>query len=168
MLDDLKTYNFKVEVSNIVKVYLDDVFILEANIGFKKGLKVACVSKSACRYSDISISMTEESYKNHLHFQQEEIDRLNLLQQDYPKLECIKKIDLKNFGSGRQIRIVRSNDKTLFVIAQHQKRMVNADNLCLIPRRYATYRLFYRASFSGDYRADYGFFINANLSSFSR
>ena len=124
MLDDLKTYNFKVEVSNIVKVYLDDVFILEANIGFKKGLKVACVSKSACRYSDISISMTEESYKNHLHFQQEEIDRLNLLQQDYPKLECIKKIDLKNFGSGRQIRIVRSNDKTLFVIAQHQKRMV--------------------------------------------
>ena len=122
--DDLKTYHFKVIVSNTTKVYLNDELILEANIPFKQGLRVACVSKSACRYSNILVSMDEDKYNEHLNLLSKEDERINNIRKQYPELECIKKIDLKNFGSGRQIRIVRQNNKTLFVIAQHQKRMV--------------------------------------------
>ncbi|MDE6013414.1 MAG: hypothetical protein K2G50_00560, partial [Anaeroplasmataceae bacterium] len=36
----------------------------------------------------------------------------------------IHKIDLKNFGSGRQLRIRRVGNQTIFLMAQHQKRMI--------------------------------------------
>ena len=36
--------------------------ILEAMVPFKQGLRVACVSKSACRYSNILVSMDEDKY----------------------------------------------------------------------------------------------------------
>lgn len=122
--DDLKTYHFKIEVSDNVIVYLNGNKILESKIPFKQGMKVACISKSACRYSNIKVSMTDESYEKHIELMDKESKRLQKVKEEYPKLECIKKIDLKNFGSGRQIRIVRQDNKTLFVLAQHQKRMV--------------------------------------------
>ena len=122
--NDIKTNLFKVEISNNVIVYLNGIKILEACIPFKQGLRIACVSKAACRYSNISVNMTEDSYEKHNKLLNEENSRLSKLRNEYPSLECIKKIDLKNFGSGRQIRIVRQDGKTLFVLAQHQKRMV--------------------------------------------
>ena len=121
--DDLKTYHFRIEVSDKVIVYLNENKILEALIPFKKGLRIACVSKSACRYSNIKVSMTDESYEIHKKMFLNEQYRLDEIRKDYPQLECIKKINLKDFGSGRQIRIVRYNDQILFVMAQHQKRM---------------------------------------------
>ena len=122
--NDLDTYHIKVMVSDIVKVYLNDELILSGNVGFKQGLRVACVSKSACRYSNILVTMEDDAYEKHLSLKTLEETRLISLRKEYPELECIKKIDLKNFGSGRQIRIVRTNNQTLFVLAQHQKRMV--------------------------------------------
>ena len=121
--DDTKTYSFKVEISNNVIVYLNEEKILESKIPFKQGLRIACVSKAACRYSNIRVSMTEDSYEKHSKLLKKEESRLTKLRKKYPSMECIKKIDLKNFGSGRQIRIVRQDGKTLFVLAQHQKRM---------------------------------------------
>ena len=122
--NDLDTYHIKVIVSDIVKVYLNDELILSGNVGFKQGLRVACVSKSACRYSNVLVTMEDDAYEKHLSLKTLEETRLKSLRKEYPELECIKKIDLKNFGSGRQIRIVRTNNQTLFVLAQHQKRMV--------------------------------------------
>ena len=122
--NDLKTYHFKIEVSNDVIVYVNDKKMLESKIPFKQGFRFACVSKSACRYGDIVVSMEDDSYQKHNELIKCENDRLTNIRKEYPELECIKKIDLKNFGSGRQIRIIRHNDNTLFVLAQHQKRMV--------------------------------------------
>lgn len=122
--DDLHTYHFKVEISNDVKVYVDNKFICLANISFIQNTKVALVAKSACRYSNILVSMSDVDYIEHLNNKKKEENRLIDLQNSYPKLKCIKKINLSNFGSGRQLRIRNVDGRVIFVIGQHQKRMI--------------------------------------------
>ena len=121
---DLKTYHFKVEVSNNVIIYLDDKKLLEFECLFKKGLRVALVAKSACRYSDFKVFMIKEQYSLHQKNSLKEKERLSLLRNNYPGLKLIHKIDLKNFGTGRQLRMIRYNGDVIFVAAQCQKRMV--------------------------------------------
>lgn len=124
VVDDFKEYNIKAFVNDITKIYLDDELIFEAKIDFKLGMPIACVAKSACRYSDISVNMTDIEYDAHLKNKSLENLRISEKKKDYPNLECIKKIDLKNFASGRQLRIARVDDKVIFILAQHQKRMI--------------------------------------------
>ena len=122
--NDLETYHFKVEIKDSINVYVDDVLKLSSNVQFIPGLRVACIAKSACRYSDIIVEMSNDDYYNHLELKKAEINRLENKRKEYPKLQCIKKIDLSNFGSGRQLRIRNVDGKTIFLIAQHQKRLI--------------------------------------------
>ncbi len=123
-VDDFKEYNIKINVNDITSVYLDNELIFEKRIDFKLGLPIACVAKSACRYSDISVEMTDEEYELHLKKQAIENLRINEKRKNYPNLKCVKKIDLKNFSSSRQLRIARADNKLIFILAQHQKRMI--------------------------------------------
>ena len=124
-LDDLKTYNIKIILhDNIVNVLLDDKNVLNGNLDFKYGSRVALVSKSACRYSDIKLYMDESEYEKHNDRIKANNELLESKRAKYPKLECIKKIDLKSFGSGRQLRIANVEGKTIFLLAQHHKRMI--------------------------------------------
>lgn len=122
--DDIHTYHVKIVVGNETTVYVDGVLLLTANVSFIKETKIALLAKSACRYSDINLSMQEDSYIEHLKFEKESINKLNDLRKEYPLLKCIKKINLKDFGAGRQIRIRMVDGKPIFLIAQHQKRMI--------------------------------------------
>lgn len=122
--DDFKDYNIKIEVNNITRVYLDDALVIEEKLDITYPSKVALVAKSACRYSDIVCSMSDAEYMLHTKKEKEYNDTLEEKRKKYPKLKCIKKIDLKNFGSGRQIRIANYKGKTYFILAQHQKRMI--------------------------------------------
>lgn len=121
---DLKTYSIRLEVADKVQVYLDDQLILTADIPFLPNTSIALVAKSACRYSEVSVMMTEEQYPRQLLLEQEEQARLTLKRKAYPSLQCIHQLDLKNFGTGRQIRIKRIDNQTYFLMAQHQKRMI--------------------------------------------
>lgn len=123
LFDDFKTYSFKVDVSKNVCVYLDDKLILTGDIDFDFGF-VACVSKSLCRYSNIIVTMEDDNYKKHLENLKAYELKLKNKSKMYPKLKCIKKIDLQSFGSGRQLRISDISGKTVFVLAQHQKRYI--------------------------------------------
>lgn len=124
VVDDFKTYNIKINVGNHTSVYLDDELILDGDIDFKQGLRIACVAKSACRYSDIVVAMDDDNYNKHVTNLEAENNRLNKKREYYSKLECIKRIDLKGFGSARQLRIRMVDGKPIFLIAQHQKRMI--------------------------------------------
>lgn len=124
VVDDFKTYNIKINVGNHTSVYLDDELILAGDIDFKQGLRIACVAKSACRYSDIVVAMDDDNYNKHVINLEAENNRLNKKREYYSKLECIKRIDLKGFGSARQLRIRMVDGKPIFLIAQHQKRMI--------------------------------------------
>lgn len=123
-LDMDHTYHFKVEVGNSIIVYLDDTFLFDLKIPFIEGKKIALIAKSACRYSSILVQMTEENYKIHCVKTKEEEQRLLHKQSQYPKLQLLHKISLKNFGSGRQLRIRIVDGMPIFLIAQHQKRMI--------------------------------------------
>ncbi len=124
LLDDLKTYHFILCVSNQIKIYVDSVLIFEENFMFQEGLGFGLVAKSACRYSDVVVQMTEKNYQKHILLEQKKKERLLEKKKAYPALKCIHKIDLKNFGSGRQLRIRMVDGKPIFLIAQHQKRMI--------------------------------------------
>lgn len=124
VVDDFKTYNIKINVGNHTSVYLDDELILAGDIDFKQGLRIACVAKSACRYSDIVVAMDDDNYNKHVINLEAENNRLNKKREYYSELECIKRIDLKGFGSARQLRIRMVDGKPIFLIAQHQKRMI--------------------------------------------
>lgn len=121
---DLKTYSICVEVSNQVRVSLDGKLVLEVFIPFVENSRIALVAKSACRYSNITVEMTDDEFLRHQQLETQERVRLEEKRNLYPKLTCIHKIDLKNFGSGRQIRIKRIGNQTYFLLAQHQKRMI--------------------------------------------
>ncbi len=122
-VDVFKDYNIRIIVDKKALVYVDDVLFLEADIDLRFSL-VALVAKSACRYSDVFVDMTDLEYENHLANEKACADLLNEKRKKYPKLKLIKKIDLKNFGSGRQLRIAKVDDRVIFILAQHQKRMI--------------------------------------------
>ena len=123
-LDDLKTYDVKVILTNSdVTVYLSDLMVLEANVDFRPG-KVAFVAKSMARYSNLKVSMEDQNYAVHVKREREEKQRIETKKFNIPPLKLIKKINLKNFGSGRQLRCVRDNNKTYFILMQNQKRYI--------------------------------------------
>ncbi len=123
-VDDLKTYHFKIEVSNNIRVFVDGSPLIEAKIEFEKGLGVAIAAKSCARYSDFKVLLNEENYELNQKLKNEEEKRLEDKRKEYPELELIKKIDLKNFGTGRQIRFAKYDGKIFFLMAQHQKRYI--------------------------------------------
>ncbi len=123
-ISDLETYSLKLSVGNSVYVYLDNKCILKGKIDFKIPSKIALVSKCLCRYSNIKLYMTDFEYKDHLKEEKYLEKQLDNKKKFYPKLKLINKIDLKNFGSGRQLRITMIDNKPIFILAQHQKRYI--------------------------------------------
>ena len=125
IIDSINTYHVKIEIKEkSIKVYINDKLELEANFNLKFGRRIALISKSQARFSKLLVSMTDSDYESHIEALKKEEERLILKQDKYSKLELIKKIDLKNFGTGRQIRIARYNNMTYILFVQHQKRYI--------------------------------------------
>ena len=125
ILDDLKTYDLKISVTfTDIYVYIDNNLLLKAKIKFIPKTKVALLSKALCRYYFLRVYMSDFEYKEHIALEKEELKRIETKRSLYPRLELIKKIDLKNFGSGRQLRIKVIDNKPIFILAQHQKRYI--------------------------------------------
>ena len=122
--DDFKEYNIKISLDNGVSVYLDDKLVISENINITFPSKIALIGKSACRFSNILVNMNDINYEKHLINKEKYLKKLEEKRKKYPKLKCIKKINLGNFGSGRQLRIARVDNKVIFILAQHQKRMI--------------------------------------------
>ncbi len=122
--DDSMDYKITVYVSNNVKIYLNDELKIEENIEYVKGRNIAFVSKASCRFSNLIVELNEDEYEDHLNNLENENNRLENKRNKYSKLECIKKINLGNSGTGRQLRIARYNNKTYLLFAQHQKRYI--------------------------------------------
>ena len=123
-ISDLTTYNFKISVGDSLYVYLDNKVIIKAKIKFEIPSKIALVSKCLARYSKLRVYMTDFEYKDHLKEQKLLGKSLDNKKKYLPKLKCINKIDLKDFGSGRQLRIAMTDNGPIFILAQHQKRYV--------------------------------------------
>ena len=121
----LREYKLKlVKENGFISVLVDDVIILNVKdpMFITKG-KVALISQNACKFDYLYIFVSKEEENRIIKEQnQGKIEEENRLEK-YPKLELLKKIDLKGKGTGRQIRIGFIDDnKPVFVFAQHQKR----------------------------------------------
>lgn len=118
----LVLYKIKIEVNlNETKIYVNDELLFTKEIIFRVG-KVGLISKVCARYHYLNVLVLDEleNKKNEL----VELNRIANKKQKYSPLKLIKSIDLKNFGSGRQLRIAREDGKLYFILAQHQKRVM--------------------------------------------
>lgn len=123
-INDLDTYHVKLSIKNgEVFVYLNNEFSFSCKINFEFG-KCAVIAKGSSRYSNIEVWCDDENYTIHNKNVSNEEKRLAEKRSKYSSLECIKKINLSNFGTSRQLRISKTKDgKVLFLMGQHQKRI---------------------------------------------
>lgn len=120
--ENMHTYKVKLEVGAITKVYVDDKLVITTDIDRYVGL-CGLVAKSSARYSSFAVDVTEANFAKQAEAVKRESARLTTKRLQYSELECIKKINLTNFGSARQLRIANQDGKTYFLFAQHQKRL---------------------------------------------
>ena len=120
-------YRLKVDCDGrIAKVYVDDqeLFRVENDL-VARGGKVGITADCPSRFADFKVCVSEKT--------KQEIDMAELAVKEaeteemkkHPKMKLWKKIDLKNFGTSRQIRFghLTGTDEWYVVLAQMQKRV---------------------------------------------
>ena len=120
-------YRLKVDCDGrIAKVYVDDqeLFRVENDL-VARGGKVGITEDCPSRFADFKVCVSEKT--------KQEIDMAELAVKEaeteemkkHPKMKLWKKIDLKNFGTSRQIRFghLTGTDEWYVVLAQMQKRV---------------------------------------------
>lgn len=120
-------YRLKVDCDGrIAKVYVDDqeLFRVENDL-VARGGKVGITADCPSRFADFKVCVSEKT--------KQEIDVAELAvkkteteeMKKHPKMKLWKKIDLKNFGTSRQIRFghLTGTDEWYVVLAQMQKRV---------------------------------------------
>lgn len=120
-------YRLKVDCDGrIAKVYVDDqeLFRVEDDL-VARGGKVGITADCPSRFADFKVCVSEKT--------KQEIDAAELAVKEteteemkkHPKMKLWKKIDLKNFGTSRQIRFghLTGTDEWYVVLAQMQKRV---------------------------------------------
>ena len=120
-------YRLKVDCDGrIAKVYVDDqeLFRVEDDL-VARGGKVGITADCPSRFADFKVCVSEKT--------KQEIDVAELAVKEteteemkkHPKMKLWKKIDLKNFGTSRQIRFghLTGTEEWYVVLAQMQKRI---------------------------------------------
>ena len=116
-------------VSDKVNCYVNGQLLLEyAGELVQKGGKIGITADCPTRYTDVCVKVSEETFAEIKADQQAEAKAFAERSKAYPEMELVKKIDLKNFGTSRQIRFghLTGTDEWFVVLAQAQKR-INRD-----------------------------------------
>lgn len=94
-----------------------------------RGGKIAITATTPAQFTEVRVEVSEETEKRirqaEADYSAEEERRRN----SHPKMKLLKKIDLRNFGTGRQIRFghLCGGDKWYIVLAQGQRRVRRDD-----------------------------------------
>ena len=120
-------YRLKVDCDGrIAKVYVDDqeLFRVENDL-VARGGKVGITADCPSRFADFKVCVSEKTKQEievaELAVKETETEEMK----KHPKMKLWKKIDLKNFGTSRQIRFghLTGTDEWYVVLAQMQKRV---------------------------------------------
>jgi len=100
-----------------------------AEIGLSRGGKIALTATVPAQFSDVEVLVSEETMaeiENAIADYHAEAEKRI---QTHPKMKLYKKIDLKDFGTGRQIRFghLLGGDEWYIVLAQGQRRVRRDD-----------------------------------------
>ena len=109
-----------------VDCYIDDELIIRAvtPLGDRCG-KVAITADCPTRFGDFSVCVSEKDFEDiALHIKHDE-EMQQKIQTNHPEMKLWKKIDLKNFGTSRQVRFghLTGTDEWFMVLAQMQKKV---------------------------------------------
>lgn len=109
-----------------VECYLDEklVFSYQSDL-VARGGKVALTATVPAQFTAVKVDVSKEIYEQIQEEQNQQSDVKAQLQKKYPKMKLYKTIDLKNFGTGRQIRFghLAGSKEWFIVLAQVQKRV---------------------------------------------
>lgn len=86
--------------------------------------KIGLSSRMPAQYTDVHVSMAQTQYESWLQETKQASIELAELSAGYPQPKLWKTIDLKNFGTAREIRFghLTGTKEICMVLAQHQKR----------------------------------------------
>ena len=120
-------YRLKVDCDGrIAKVYVDDqeLFRVEDDL-VARGGKVGITADCPSRFADFKVCVSEKT-KQEIEVAERAVKETETEEmKKHPKMKLWKKIDLKNFGTSRQIRFghLTGTDEWYVVLAQMQKRI---------------------------------------------
>lgn len=118
---------------NMVQCYVDDQQVLTWSAPSPLRGKIAITANLPSQFEQVNVYCSTETKKALEHEEQEEANRLQLLRQSFPAMRLWRRIDLRPFGTGRQIRFghLLGGDTWHIVLAQCQKR-IDGDAYCKI------------------------------------
>lgn len=122
--DEFHILSVSVNESNI-NCFVDGEKVVSVTDDRWKCGAIALCSCVPAQYESFSVTMNEVDYSLFLQFKTDKKKIIQEKQDFFPKMKLLKKIDLKDFGAGRQIRFghLTGTDELFFVIAQHQRRV---------------------------------------------
>lgn len=112
-----------------VDCYVNGELLLEyAGPLVARGGKIAITADCPTKFTDICVKVSEGTFAEIKAAKQAEEEAFKERQKAYPEMELVKKIDLKDFGTSRQVRFghLTGTEEWFVVLAQAQKR-VNRD-----------------------------------------
>ena len=114
----------KVEGS-LIRCYLDGSLEIETEDDTFTHGAVALSAAMPTQYLSLSVEMDESISDELAGKKARKAERIRKESEMLPKAELWKKIDLKDFGAGRQIRFghLTGTDELFFIICQHQRRV---------------------------------------------
>ncbi|MDQ7989343.1 MAG: hypothetical protein REI09_06885 [Candidatus Dactylopiibacterium sp.] len=124
-LDADRHYRLALECEGAqLRAYVDGALCLEAQDPGAAAGKIALIARMPAQFTDVEVCMQDAAHEAWLASQAAAAEELAGLRARTPQPRLWKSIDLKDFGSGRQIRFghLTGGDTTHIVLAQHQKR----------------------------------------------
>ncbi|MDF2922208.1 MAG: hypothetical protein K0R57_1122 [Paenibacillaceae bacterium] len=118
-------YRLKVVCSGgELRGFADGRELLQASDGEYEYGKIGLSSRMPAQYTDVCVSMTQAQHEVWLQETRQASVELAGLSAGYPQPRLWKTIDLKNFGTAREIRFghLTGTKELCIVLAQHQKR----------------------------------------------
>lgn len=126
-IESLTPYNLEIKKTNVdITVSINNQklfnYPLTTKDEFKQGT-IALLSQNAAKYKHLVIKQTTDDYIDDNNLINEHKKNVLEKREKYAPIEVINKINLKGFGSARQLRIFKHEDKNYFIFAQHNKKI---------------------------------------------
>lgn len=118
-------YDLKIACSgSLLQAFVNGEELLKAEDSSYAYGKIGLASRMPAQYTDVQVSMTAEQHAAWLENAKQASLELAELRAQYPQPRLWKTIDLKNFGTAREVRFghLTGTDEVHVVLAQHQKR----------------------------------------------
>ena len=127
MSDSDQWYKIKVSVDGKnVKCFINSTLVMDMDTELAmRGGKIGITADCPTQFTDIYVSTEDSTFREIQYLEKQEKKRLKKLQASYPHMKLVRKLDLQNFGTSRQIRFghLLGNDEWQIVIPQAQKRV---------------------------------------------